>query len=175
MAQNRLKHLMNRIIEKNKNHHDPVDTSSYTETKNILCPVATTSVIPRHTISPGMVYSTASIGHGAISGASYSIPQPKSLLSVSDLSGKELVRINLDGIVEWAPGADTSSAAEALSRSFHLSVESKAGVNQRIKSEMRNSVFNDIIAIAKSKGALSADDLTYLLEASKIMEKLKGE
>jgi len=49
-----------------------------------------------------------------------------------------------------------------------------AGISDRVKYDARDSVFTELINIAKEKGPLSADDLTYFLEASKIMEKLKG-
>jgi len=50
----------------------------------------------------------------------------------------------------------------------------QAGITHGVKLRMRDSVFADLIEIAKEKGSLTADDLTYLLEASKIVEKLKG-
>ncbi len=98
---------------------------------------------------------------------------PASLFSITD-SGKELVRINFDGSVTWADGIQIDAAAAALSRSLGQSAEIRAGITHGVKLRMRDSVFETLIGIARDKGSLSADDLTYLLESSKIIEKLKG-
>ena len=86
----------------------------------------------------------------------------------------EIVRLNTDGTVKWSNGINIDEAAEAFGKSLSIGVEMKAGITTRVKHEMRDSVFADLIEIAKEKGNLSVDDLTYLLEASKIVEKLKG-
>jgi hypothetical protein len=82
--------------------------------------------------------------------------------------------LNLDGSVTWANGIDIDAAAEAFGKSLHMSAEIQAGISKAVKLKMRDSVFEDLINIAKEKGSLTAEDLTYLLEASKIVEKLKG-
>ena len=87
---------------------------------------------------------------------------------------KEIVRLNSDGTVTWANGVEIDEAADAFAKSLMMGGERAIGITDGVKNRMRDSVFNDLIAIAKDKGTLSADDLTYLLEASKIMEKLKG-
>ena len=86
----------------------------------------------------------------------------------------EIVRLNRDGTITWANGIDVDEAAEAFARSISMGAELQSGVTQGVKHRMRDSVFTDLIEIAKEKGSLTADDLTYLLEASKIVEKLKG-
>jgi len=88
--------------------------------------------------------------------------------------GGELVRLNRDGTITWSNGIDVDEAAEAFGRAISLGAEMQAGITEGTKRRMRDSVFADLIEIAKEKGTLTADDLTYLLEASKIMEKLKG-
>jgi len=89
-------------------------------------------------------------------------------------TNKEIVRLNADGSVTWNDEIKIDEAAEAFSQSLRVGAELSSGITKRVKLEMRDSVFNDIIAIAKEKGPLSAEDLTSLLEASKIVEKLKG-
>jgi hypothetical protein len=89
-------------------------------------------------------------------------------------SGKEIVRLNKDGSVTWDKEINVDEAAAAFARSINLGAEMMAGITQGVKHRMRDSVFNDLIEIAKEKGSLSADDLTYLLSAAKIVEKLKG-
>ena len=88
--------------------------------------------------------------------------------------GSEIVRLNRDGTITWANGIDVDEAADAFGRAIALGAEMQAGITQGTKRRMRDSIFADLIDIAKEKGSLTADDLTYLLEASKIMEKLKG-
>jgi hypothetical protein len=118
---------------------------------------------------------TINAGMGSVQGGMFQQAPPTSIISLYGAgSSKEIVKLNLDGSVEWANGIDIDAAAEAFGRSLTLATEQKAGVNQRVKLEMRDSVFNDLINIAKEKGSLTAEDLTYLLEASKIVEKLKG-
>jgi hypothetical protein len=87
---------------------------------------------------------------------------------------KEIVRLTDDGKVVWANGFEVDEAAEALGKTMVLSSEIRSGITKRVKADMRDSIFNDLISIAEKKGSLSAEDLTFLLEASKIMEKLKG-
>jgi hypothetical protein len=105
-------------------------------------------------------------------GAAMKGPSPN-VLTLSN-AGKEIVRINKDGSVTWNGDTDINEAADAFSKAMSLGSEHIAGITQGVKQRMRDSVFNDLIEIAKEKGSLSADDLTYLLSAAKIMEKLKG-
>lgn len=108
------------------------------------------------------------------SGITFSMPPRTSIISFNDANGKEIVRINMDGSVTWADGIKIDEAAEAMSKTMSNAVELQAGITKAVKLRMRDSVFEDIIEIARQKGSLTADDLTYLLEASKIVEKLKG-
>jgi hypothetical protein len=97
------------------------------------------------------------------------------IIRLHDLTGKEIVKLTQTGEVIWAdPGMNENEAAQAFSRSLEYSGELKAGVSKSVKSRMRDTVFEEIIKIAKQKGSLTADDLTYLLEASKIIERLKS-
>lgn len=101
-------------------------------------------------------------------------PMPNNLVTVWSSSNKEIVRLNADGSVTWNSEIDVDAAAEAFGRALTMGAELSAGITKRVKLKMRDSIFEDIISIAKEKGSLTADDLTYLLEASKIVEKLKG-
>jgi hypothetical protein len=109
-------------------------------------------------------------GFGTIT---FSPPKPTSIIALSN-SGTEIVRLNIDGSVTWNDKVDVDAAAEAFGQAISIGAELSAGVTKRVKLEMRDSVFEDLIAIAKEKGSLTAEDLTYLLQASKIVEKLKG-
>jgi hypothetical protein len=97
-----------------------------------------------------------------------------SIITFNKAGGAEVVRLNSDGTIKWANGIEIDEAAKAFARSVQLGAEMSAGITKGAKLRMRDSVFADLINIAKEKGSLTADDLTYLLEASKIVEKLKG-
>lgn len=90
-------------------------------------------------------------------------------------NGKEIVRLNNDGTVEWPNGIDISEGAEAFGKAMELGAELKAGITHGVKTRMRDDIFETLINIAKEKGSLTADDLTYFYESSKIIEKLKGK
>ena len=115
--------------------------------------------------------STYTIGTGV---GQFGITQPTSIISLNGINNKEIVRLNIDGSVTWGQDINVDEAAEAFARTLHLSAELAAGVNKKVKSQMRDTVFKEIIELAKVKGTLTLDDLTFMYEASKIMEKLKG-
>jgi len=104
---------------------------------------------------------------------SFTITPPNHIITLSS-NNQEIVRLNLDGSVTWANGVNIDAAAESFGQSLQMGAEMRAGVSKAVKLRMRDSVFEDLINIAKEKGSLTAEDLTYLLEASKIVEKLKG-
>jgi len=112
-------------------------------------------------------------GAGGFGSFTINVPPPTHIIQFSN-AGSEIVRLNLDGSVTWANGIDIDAAAEAFGKSLHMSAEIQAGISKAVKLKMRDSVFEDLINIAREKGSLTAEDLTYLLEASKIVEKLKG-
>lgn len=105
-----------------------------------------------------------------IPGFPYKDPNIMSLSS----QGKEIVKLTHEGEVIWANDINVDEAAEAFSKSISLGAELCASVTKNVKSKIRDSVFEEIIEIAKTKGSLTVDELTLMLEASKIMEKLKG-
>ena len=105
---------------------------------------------------------------------SISISQPPNVMSIRSPNGKDIVTIENDGTITWADTIDVDAAAEAFGQVLTLSVEMRAGITNTVKSRIRDSVFEDLISIAQDKGSLTAEDLTYLLRSSKIMENLKG-
>ena len=154
---------------------------------NTVTTIAPTSGYTTYAVpSQGYNYGNITIAGGGAAGAGYAgainIPNPtftftmtapSNIITLSN-NGQEIVRLNRDGSVTWANGIDVDAAAEAFGKSLTYSAELKAGITQGVKLRMRDSVFETLINIAKEKGPLSADDLTYLLESSKIIEKLKG-
>lgn len=107
-------------------------------------------------------------------GYGYAFNPPTTNIITLSTGGTEIVRLNTDGTVTWANGIDIDAAAEAFTKAITLGAELQAGITKGVKLRMRDSVFEDLIEIAKNKGQLTAEDLTYLLESSKIVEKLKG-
>lgn len=97
------------------------------------------------------------------------------ILSINDSKGVTLVKMKHDGTVEWPNGVQVDEAATSFATTLTRSALNKVGITENVMKSMRDSVFNDLIDVATQKGPLSADDLTYLLSASKIMEKLKGQ
>lgn len=130
---------------------------------------------PGYGVSPGYTttYTMPSVYSSISAGTTYW--PSTTIISLMDGQGKQIVKLNEDGTVTWAAGIQIDEAADAFGKSLNLSAERKVGITNRVKAQMRDSVFNDLIDIAKIKGSLSAEDLQYLLSASKIVEKLKGK
>lgn len=138
----------------------PTPNTTFTSTINIgQAGMASTMTIPNYTMG---TY------------ASIQQQQPTSIIRFMTDNGTEIVRMDVDGTVVWANGIELDEAAKCFAKSMRMGAEISAGITKKVKLEMRDSVFNDIISIAKEKGSLTAEDLTFLLEASKIIEKLKG-
>ena len=99
---------------------------------------------------------------------------PNHIVSFHNNQNKEIVRLNTDGSVTWANGVKEDEAAEAFARVLSLGAEMCAGITYGVKQRIRDATFEELIDMAKTKGSLTVDDLTYMLQAAKIMDKLKG-
>lgn len=127
--------------------------------------------------------SIAGTGYGGIvSTATIPLASPSwvgsnnlNIVSLYNYVGKKLLEVDNTGVVTWASDINIDEAAEAFSKSLNLGIEIKSGISKSVKERMRDSIFTDLIGIAKDKGNLTADDLTYLLQASKIIERLEGK
>jgi hypothetical protein len=99
------------------------------------------------------------------------------IFTLTNRKGETVFSVDNDGKIIWQSTieSDVKEAAENFSSYIGLEVEKKAGIYDTTKRKIRDSIFNDLIKIAVEKGSLNADDLTYLLEASKMLEKLKGD
>lgn len=142
-------------------------------------PDINTITVPTAYAMPTSYYSTVASNPGQyITSANYTLNSntvaQKDLITLHS-GGKEIVKLTKDGKVEWAGDINIDEAAESFSKAITVGAEISAGITQRVKSKMRDSIFDDLINIAKDKGSLTAEDLTYLLQASKMMEKLKGK
>ena len=97
------------------------------------------------------------------------------LVTFNDTDNNEIVRLNKDGTITWANGINIDEAAESFGKVVALGAEMRSGITAGTKRRMRDSVFADLIKIAKEKGSLTADDLQFILDGAKIMEKLSGK
>jgi hypothetical protein len=125
-----------------------------------------TSAVP----SAGAIHQTTAMNSQYV----FSSYKPTNIVSLIGDAGKEIVRLNLDGSVTWANEINVDEAAEAFARSLKISAELQAGINKAVKSAIRDQIFEEIIEIAKVNGKLTVDELTFMYESSKIMEKLRG-
>jgi hypothetical protein len=124
------------------------------------------------TISGSGTFGT--IFSNPVFGTNYNPSYSPNVIVYFAADGRELVRLTATGKVEWAKDIDVDSAAEAFARTLILGSEVAVGIKTAAKLRIRDSIFEDIINIAKVRGPLSVDDLTFMLESSKIVEKLKG-
>lgn len=144
-------------------------------------PLYTSMANPASTVTTTSYTTTASAPNMAgmstigILGPSMWKSEPQNIFSISDKSGKPVMVMDHEGNITFNIDTNVPEAAEIFVSSIYLSTEAKAGITLKTKQKIRDAVFNDIIEIAKRKGTLDAEELTSMLEASKIMEKLKGE
>lgn len=96
------------------------------------------------------------------------------LISISRPDGSEIVHIDENGKVVWKDGINIDAAADAISRSLYVGAERAAKITNNVKQRIRDTVFEEMIYIAKNRGSLSVDELTLMWESAKIMDKLKG-
>jgi len=124
----------------------------------------------------GIATSGVTMGPMTIAAPVYTIGSSSDtkLISFFKSNGDPLVVLNRDGSVTWPKEIEVNEGAKAFSTMLTLGSESKAGVTEGVKRRMRDLVFEEIIQMARERGALTADDLTFMLQSSKIIEKLKG-
>jgi hypothetical protein len=115
------------------------------------------------TLNMGNVYT------GLITG-----PITNTVITYVGKNNQEIVRLTTDGEVIWQNGIDIDAAAEALSKSLVLSSEMMIGITKSVKRKMRHTAIEELIESAKEKGFLTVEELTFMLESSKILDKLKG-
>lgn len=167
------KHPINtNITVPTANYVSPINTQWSTNTLTIGGGGGSQGLPSTHAIF-GAANMTAAVGQAIGTGMFTTVQQPTSVIQFQS-AGKEIVKLNMDGSVTWGNDINIDAAAEAFAQSLQLGAEMRAGISNAVKLKMRDSIFEDLISIAKEKGSLSAEDLTYLLEASKIVEKLKG-
>lgn len=152
------------------------------QTVNALAPTYPGLTNITSAIKPGQIYSAGTgVGFGSVQ---FPAPKPVFVLgSKSDdfamkffdnTGNKEICILMNDGSVKWPNGINVDAASDAFANSIEVAVSKQAGITEGVSQRLRDSIFEDIISIAKEKGPLSSDDLTFMLQSSKIMEKLKG-
>lgn len=142
-------------------------------TTNVSGSTLTGSIYGGNTLSQTSLLSVSQIHVGTPNSYSNTVPtrQLNALFIISSPS-EEIVRMETDGKVIWADGINIDAAAEGFAKSLSLGVEIIAGITSRVKREIRDSVFEELISIAKEKGTLTVGDIEYALRCCKIMDKL---
>lgn len=175
---------LKKVLAKFKTGKHMPNMNSTINTTGLTTVTLPTSIASANTVSItstgniGAGYNIGSLNANGISSNSFNITnqynQP-SAISVQSSAGKELVRLNRDGTVTWSEDATVDEAAESFGRVLQIGVELSAGITYAVKQRMRDTVFEEMISLAKEKGSLTVEDLTYLHTAAKIMDKLKGK
>jgi hypothetical protein len=151
---------------------------NHPSTSHVVSSVGSALMGAANIVNVSTINATAAVGHGVYTSGTgqftFQQQQPPNILTIMDRSNKELVRITKEGEVIWADGFQVTEAAEVFSHTLHLSTELAAGVRYAVKQKIRDVIFQEMIDMAKEKGVLTADELTYLWQAAKIMDKLKG-
>lgn len=132
-------------------------------------------------VSTGVISSTACVTDTNIVSTQFTFSSMSTnyrtcnpVLNICLSSGKSIVQLDSDGQVVWHDDVDVDAAAQAFASSLMIGSELAAGIQRGTKMRMRDAVFEEIIQLAKSKGSLTAEDLTHLHQAAKIMDKLAG-
>lgn len=94
-------------------------------------------------------------------------------VSIYDGNNVELVCIDSNGTVTWTNNINVDAAADALGKALVLGAEIAAGLTCTKQNKIRNTLFEEIIQVAKEEGPLDADKLAFMLRSCKIMDKLK--
>lgn len=151
-----------------------------------------TSTIPISTIGAGItfqqtngVFATNNTSNVYIPTNQYQYPMQNQVYGIGtiqaahimsfNIPNKGAITLNCDGTVTWPDDVTVDEAAERFASSLSLGAELIAGITYKTKTNMRDTVFEEVISMAKKKGSLTAEELTFLWEGAKIMDKLKGK
>jgi len=143
-------------------------------------PAQSTVTLPDVTSGTIGISSAVTAANGAWSSNSggpahwVSGPPPTNIITIYDRDEKPCVTLELDGSVTWEDPTKIDEAAEMFSKTLTMSAEIKSGITNGVKTKIRNTIFEEIIQIAQRKGSVTVDDLTYMYESAKIMDKLQG-
>jgi hypothetical protein len=127
--------------------------------------------------SNGIVNGSYGIGSG-ISGnapksrANLTVAGKGFCIAIDGEDGEEIVRLRNDGKVVWKNGVQLDEGVKAFSSLLRLGVAESAGVGASVREEIRSQVYADLIAMAKEKGSLTEEDLTFDRDSCILVEKL---
>lgn len=140
---------------------------------NINAPWATSGIMAGSTSAPWNYIAAQT--NGMIPSNVKLSPYTDNILTINRKDDTEIVKLKIDGTVEWADGINMDEAAESFGNTLRLGAEMAAGIKYSNKCQIRNTIFEEIILMANNKGgSLTADDLTFMLSSAKMMDKLKG-
>lgn len=94
-------------------------------------------------------------------------------VTFSDSNNTEYLRITSDGKCIWREDLSNDEAAKRFSDIFQLSKELNAGITKEVKETIRDHVFEEIILACEKRGSMTVEDLRFMYESVKIMDRLK--
>jgi hypothetical protein len=96
------------------------------------------------------------------------------MIKIYNKDGSTLLTVDYDGKVTWHDGIQIDEAAEAFSQVIWLSAEQSSRVTSAVKRKIRDTIFEELLEIAKEHGTLTPEDVEYTYKCCKIMDKLNG-
>ena len=119
------------------------------------------------------VYNVSSINSGLVNTGFVGNNYSYDVISFRGKDNKEVVSVKSDGTVVWADGIQINEAAEAFSRSMTLGSEMCAKITSRVRREIKDVIFDELHKLALEKGSITAEDIKYFHQCTKLMDKLK--
>lgn len=112
--------------------------------------------------------------------------QPKTNLTLSPSGNEyllaisyedtEIFRLDYNGKSTWKDGIQVDRAAEAFSRAIQYGITETTGLNKTVRRELRmagwDAAFEEIIRAVEAGRNLDTEELTYMRDAIKILDKL---
>jgi len=95
-----------------------------------------------------------------------------SLITMFNSNNEEVVRLREDGIVIWKHGINIDDATRAFSIALRQGAVVCSGVGAIARTEIRSEIYANLINLAKEKGSLTIDDLTFDRDSCILVEKL---
>jgi len=123
--------------------------------------------------SSGAWHGTTTAATSASTGRSrVSFGGGNSVIALYGDDGEEIVKLRGDGIVVWKSGTQVDEATKAFSLALRQGAAMTGGITAVVKAEIRNEIYANLIALAKEKGNLSIEDLTFDRDSCILVEKL---
>ena len=128
---------------------------------------------PNPNPNPNIVANQVTYSSAGWQNTYYAFEPPSELLVIRNYTNDVLVTLYPDGRVEWADNIEIDEAAAKFSAMLNISPDIIANIKYENKKKIRDSIFEDMIELAKDKN-LTVEDLTCMWHTAKMMDKLRG-